>query len=125
MNSASVGADAVDACLRDPARAPAMLRKFDRSVRAGVKSFSWFMYRMTNPTIRQLFMAPSNALRMQEAVLSLLAGDLFRGTPIHGRLRAFKVFYYFLNLVHPLRSFAGWRNRKRLLREQLGEIPGS
>jgi len=125
MNSASVGADAVDACLRNPARAPDMLREFDRSVRAGVKSFSWFIYRMTNPTIRQLFMAPSNALRMQEAILSLLAGDLFRGTPIHSRLRAFKGLYYLLNLTHPLRSFAGWCNRRRLLREPPGETPGS
>ena len=125
MNSACAGADAVDTCLRDPTRAPAMLQEFDRTVRSGVGSFSWFIYRMTNPTIRQLFMAPSNALRMQEAVLSLLAGDLFRGTPIHGRLRAFKAFYYLLNLLHPLRSFAGWRNRRRLLRERLAETPAS
>ena len=118
MNSAFVGADAVEACLGDPARAPAMLRRFDRTVRAGVRSFTWFIYRMTNPTIRQLFMAPSTALGMQAGVLSLLAGDLFRGTPIRWRLRAFKVLYYLINLRYPLRSIAGWRNRKRLLREQ-------
>jgi flavin-dependent dehydrogenase len=125
MQSGYAGAEAVDACLRDPARAGARLRQFDRTVRTGVNSFSWFIYRMTNPTIRQLFMAPSNALGMQAAVLSLLAGDLYRGTPIHWRLRAFKTLYYLLNLRHPLRSFAGWRNRKRLLRERLAGIPQS
>ena len=125
MQSAYAGAEAVDACLRNPARAHAKLRQFDRAVRSGVKSFTWFIYRMTNPTIRQLFMAPSNALGMQAAVLSLLAGDLFRGTPIHWRLRAFKALYYCLNLAHPLRSFAGWRNRRRLLRERLAGMPQS
>jgi flavin-dependent dehydrogenase len=121
MNSAFQGADVVDASLRDPARAPALLRKFDRSVRSGVDHFSWFIYRMTHPTIRDMFMGPSNALRMQEAVLSLLAGDLFRGTPIHWSLRIFKSVYYAISLAHPMRSLAAWRHRRRTLRERLLE----
>ena len=125
MNSAFLGADAVEASLRDPVRAPALLRKFDRSVRAGVSGFSWFIYRMTHPTIRDMFMGPGNLLRMQEAVLSLLAGDLFRGTPIHWSLRAFKGLYYLLNLLHPRRTLAAWRHRRRTLGEQLAEKPGS
>ena len=125
MNSAFQGADVVDASLRDPARAPALLRKFDRSVRLGLDSFSWFIYRMTHPTIRDMFMGPANALRMQEAVLSLLAGDLFRGTPIHWSLRAFKSVYYFLNLLHPQRTLAAWRLRRRTLHERLPETAGS
>jgi flavin-dependent dehydrogenase len=125
MNSAFQGAEVVDASLRDPARAPALLRCFDRSVRSGVDSFSWFIYRMTHPTIRDLFMRPGNFLRMEEAVLSLLAGDLFRGTPIHSSLRAFKSLYYFLNLLHPRRTFAAWRHRRRTLRERLPDTAGS
>jgi hypothetical protein len=58
---------------------------------------------------------------MQEAVLSLLAGDLFRGTPIHWSLRAFKSLYYVINLLHPQRSLLAWRHRKRTLRERLPE----
>jgi flavin-dependent dehydrogenase len=125
MNSAFLGADAVDASLRDPVRAPALLRKFNRSVRSGVSSFSWFIYRMTHPSIRDMFMCPSNRLRMQEAVLSLLAGDLFRGTPIHWSLRAFKGAYYLVNLAHPRRSFTAWRHRRRTLQERLAQTPGS
>jgi 2-polyprenyl-6-methoxyphenol hydroxylase-like FAD-dependent oxidoreductase len=125
MNSAFLGADAVDASLRDAAQAPVLLRKFDRSVRSGVSGFSWFIYRMTLPTMRDMFMGPSNRLRMQEAVLSLLAGDLFRGTPIHWSLRAFKSLYYLLNLVHPRRSLATWRHHRRRLRERLVETPRS
>lgn len=121
MNSAFLGADAVDASLREPAKATAEFRKFDTAVREGVKEFSWFIYRMTNPTIRDMFMGPSNRLRMEEALLSLLAGDLFRGTPIHWSLRAFKVVYYLSNISHPLRSFKAWRRRRQLIRDLLNE----
>ncbi len=125
MNSAFQGADVVDASLRDPAQAPALLRNFDRSVRSGVDNFSWFIYRMTHPTIRDLFMKPGNPLRMEEAVLSLLAGDLFRGTPIHWSLRAFKGLYYCVNLLHPHRTLAAWRHRRQTLRERLPETAGT
>jgi flavin-dependent dehydrogenase len=125
MNSAFQGADVVDASLRDPARAPALLERFDRSVKSGVDNFSWFIYRMTHPTIRDLFMGPRNTLRMQEAVLSLLAGDLFRGTPIHWSLRAFKGLYYILSLMHPARTLRAWRHRRLTLRERLAETPSA
>ncbi|MGQ0578721.1 MAG: NAD(P)/FAD-dependent oxidoreductase [Betaproteobacteria bacterium] len=123
MNSAFVGADAVDASLRDPATADAALMRFDENVRSGVKEFSWFIFRMTNPTIRDLFMGPRNLLRMEEALLSLLAGDLFRGTPIHWSLWAFKCVYYLSNLAHPRRTFNAWRGRRRAIRGRREESP--
>jgi flavin-dependent dehydrogenase len=122
MNSAFLGAEAVDASLRDPATAGAALRRFDENVRAGVKQFSWFIFRMTNPTIRDLFMGPKN-LRVERALLSLLAGDLFRGTPIHWGVRAFKFVYYLNNLAHPWRSFNAWRGRKRAISDRQDESP--
>ncbi len=44
-------------------------------MRRGPREFSWFIHRMTNPALRELFMRPANPLRTQEAVLSVLAGD--------------------------------------------------
>jgi len=123
MNSAFLGAEAVNASLRDPATADAALHRFDESVRTGVKEFSWFIFRMTNPTIRDLFMGPQNLLRMEEALLSLLAGDLFRGTPIRWSLCAFKCMYYVNNLAHPWRSLNAWRGRKRAIRDRQDESP--
>ncbi|HEY5929977.1 MAG TPA: tryptophan 7-halogenase, partial [Burkholderiales bacterium] len=123
MNSAFQGADVVDASLRDPSKAPALLKKFDRNVRSGLDNFSWFIYRMTHPSTRDLFMKPRNTLRMQEAVLSLLAGDLFRGTPIRWSLRAFKGVFYAVSLAHPLRSLGAWRHRRHTLHERLAESP--
>jgi hypothetical protein len=85
-------------------------------MRIGPKEFSWFIYRVTNPTMRNLFMGPRNLLRMQEALLSVLAGDVFGRTPIKGPLRAFKALYYGISLLNFGRTLTAWRNRKRNIR---------
>jgi len=123
MNSAFLGAEAVDAWLRDPRQARPLMKRFDRNVRHGIRSFSWFIYRMTSPAIRQLFMHPRNPLRMQEALLSLLAGDLFRGTPIRWSLRAFKAVYYATSLLDLRRNVAAWRRRQRAVKAATAEKP--
>jgi flavin-dependent dehydrogenase len=115
MQSAFRGAEVVDAALRGAANAPALRRAFEREVRHGLRQFSWFIYRMTSPAMRRLFMAPRNHLRMQEALLSLLAGDLFRGTPIYASLAAFKGLYYLMCLLTPRQSLAAWRRRRRMI----------
>jgi hypothetical protein len=61
-------------------------------------------------------MHPRN-FRLQEAVLSVLAGDIFRGTPLGARLFAFKTIYYLKNIFNPARSISAWKNRKRAIRE--------
>lgn len=114
MNSAFLAADVLDPSLRDPARAAAERRRFERTIRHGLKQFSWFIYRMTSPAMRNLFMEPRNHLRVQEALLSLLAGDLFRGTPIYASLAAFKILYYVTSIRDPLKNFAAWRRRRKV-----------
>jgi flavin-dependent dehydrogenase len=116
MNSAFIGADTVDVCLKQPHNARAALRKFDRAVRTGPKQFSWFIYRVTNPTMRNLFMGPHNFLRMQEGLLSVLAGDIFRKTPIRLPLFAFKVVYYTISLLNLRRTITAWKARKNNIR---------
>ena len=76
MRSAFLGAVAVAACLDHPERAARAQKQFAREVRRGIDTFSWYIYRITRPGIRNLFMNPRNVLRMQEAVLGLLAGDI-------------------------------------------------
>jgi flavin-dependent dehydrogenase len=117
MQSAFAGADAIDTALRDPARAQAALAQFDRAIRHGPKEFSWFIYRMTSPTMRNLFMGPRNPLRMKEALLSLLAGDIFGDTPIWTSLRAFKGVYYIAALFDARNTLRAWRARRRNLRQ--------
>lgn len=112
MNSAFAGADAVDACLRQPEKAAAALRHFDRVMKRGPKEFSWFIYRVTNPTMRDMFMSPRNVLRVKEALLSVLAGDIFGKTPIWHSLRVFKAIYYLSSLARLKRTLIAWKQHK-------------
>lgn len=116
MQSAFVGADTVDTCLRHPQQAAAALKKFDRTMRIGPKEFSWFIYRVTNPTMRNMFMGPRNIFRVKEALLSVLAGDVFGKTPIHGPLLIFKGIYYTASLFNFKRTWQAWRMHKQDIR---------
>ncbi len=112
MNSAFVGAEAVDTCLRQPDQAARALKRFDQAVKHGPKEFSWFIYRITNPTMRNLFMSPRNYFRVREALLSVLAGDIFGKTPIWRSLLAFKAIYYLTSLANLKRTVTAWKRRK-------------
>jgi flavin-dependent dehydrogenase len=116
MQGAFFGADVAEACLRHPRSATRQIRRFEKEVRHGLKHFSWFVYRMTRPAMRKLFMAPRNNLRMQEALLALLAGDLYRGTPIYRSLLAFKAIYYLTSVSVIRQSISAWRNDRAALK---------
>lgn len=116
MNGGQAAADAIGRCRSRPAETRRALAEFDRVIRRGPREFSWFIHRATNPTMRELLLGPRNFLRMQEALLSLLAGDIFDGTPIWGALRAFKALYYLMSLAHPGRSLAAARQRAAMIR---------
>jgi flavin-dependent dehydrogenase len=117
MNSGVIAAEAIDTCLKTPARAPAALKKFDALMQHGPKEFSWFIYRVTNPIMRDFFMGPRNLFRTKEAVLSMLAGDIFGKTPIWSSIWAFKMLYYIANILQPKRAFMGWKRRKFNIRK--------
>jgi len=94
MNSGFLAADAVETCLDRPEQAAAALQQFEDAFKASLSRFTWFIYRITSPAIRSLFMAPRNYFRIEEAVLSLLAGDIGPKSPIRSRLALFKGLFY-------------------------------
>jgi flavin-dependent dehydrogenase len=94
LNSAFLAADAVHGLLREPKTTARRLRQFEQEIHKGLGTFSWFIYRITTPAIRDLFMHPQNLLRVREAVTSVLAGDIFRDTPMTFSLSVFRVIYY-------------------------------
>jgi len=99
MNSAFRAAEVVDTVLRNPRQAERVLGQFDAEVQRGINRFSWFIYRMNQPALRDLFMNPRNVLRLQEAVLAMLSGDVFRSSPVHARLAIFKAIYYIKSCI--------------------------
>ncbi len=125
MNGGMAAADTIDACRRSPACAASALRRFDRLMRHGPKEFSWFIYRVTNPTMREVFLSPRNVLRMEEALLSLLAGDIFGRTPIWTSLRLFKMLYYAISLANLGRTLRALRNRAVNIRSEPSHLPGA
>ncbi len=112
MNSATLGADAVGAWLRDPASAGPVLQRFDRQVRRGIRTVSWFIYRFTSPAMQQMFMAPRDTFRIKQAIISMLAGDVFRDTPIRTPLSLFKSIYYGTSAAIASRAWAAHQRRK-------------
>jgi len=124
MHSAFKGAELVATSLdRSAAEAAKARQAFEKLMRVGPREYSWFIYRVTNPTIREMFMYPANPFRMKDALMSLLAGDLYGRVPITASLLAMKATYYLISLRNPLRTFAGWRRRHFNIRE-MGMLQG-
>ena len=120
MHSAFVGADLVAARLSPqsrPAQIRAAVRRFDDVMLKGPREFSWFIYRVTNPTMRDLFMAPRNVLRVREALLSLFAGDIFGRTPIWPSIFVFKAIYWIGSAFNGRRTIDALRRRRVNIRD--------
>jgi flavin-dependent dehydrogenase len=100
MITAFRGAEAVEACLRAPEREARALKRYDEAARRALGSFTWFIYRIQEPAMRNLFMSPRNWLRMEEAVLSLLAGGVSDGWSVRARLLMFRGIYYITKFSH-------------------------
>jgi flavin-dependent dehydrogenase len=115
MASAFEGAELVRASLDRPRAAAAARRRFEAHMRRGPREFSWFIYRMTNPTIRDMFMHPRELLGSKAAVTSLLAGDIFSGR--RSTLWVFKGAYGLLSLLGWRRTWRAWRARRDRLRD--------
>jgi len=123
MTSAFEGAELIATFFDRPAQLPAARQRFAAVMDKGPREFSWFIFRMTNPAMRELFMHPRNPLRVKNAVLSLLAGDIYGRTPIWPALRLFKGIYYASTLVNMRRAWKAWRMRSELIAD-VGAVPG-
>jgi len=117
MQSAFDGALVAEAVLEGRPDAAALRRAFDRNVQRGPREFSWFIFRVTNPTMREFFMAPDNPFRVKEALVSLLAGDIYGKTPIWRSIRILKTLYYLVSIRNLGRTVRAWRRRRVNIRD--------
>ncbi len=116
MSGAFAAADAVDTALRDPAAARRALARYERRVRRGLRTFSWFIYRITTPVMRELLMGPKNVLGVVDGLVSFLAGDIFRSNGVRSRIRVFQALYYLFSAASPRRTLAAARRRRANIR---------
>jgi flavin-dependent dehydrogenase len=108
LNSAIQGATLVDAFLQNAPNYPKLRKKFQQTIQQSLKQYSWFIRRFTQPAFRNMLMAPKRFFRMQEAILSMLAGDIFRDTPTRLPIFLFKMTYcisMFFSLKSNLKAY--------------------
>jgi hypothetical protein len=123
MQSAFDGARVVEAVLDGKPDASALRRDFDRRVQHGPREFSWFIFRVTNPTMREFFMSPQNPFRVKEALVSLLAGDIYGKTPIWPSIRMLKAIYYLVSFGNLARTVRAWKRRRVNIRDVEVQTP--
>ena len=109
MHSAMGAAELIDRVLDGEPERP-LQRAHVREMRAGLGEISWFIVRFTTPALAWLFANPRNTLRVEEAMVSMLAGHVFGARATLRRLRVLKVLYYLTSLVM-------WRETLRYRRE--------
>lgn len=116
MAGAFAAADALDEALRVPSRARAAFSAYEARTRKAIRTFSWFIYRITTPAMRDLMMNPKNVLGVVDGLVSFLAGDIFRANGVRPRIAAFKALYYLFSAATPRRTLAAMRRRRENIR---------
>jgi flavin-dependent dehydrogenase len=109
MSGAEQAAAVVDTALREPQREKGLLRKLEKRQRAGMARFSFFIYRFNGPVMTQMFREPRNTWKLEQGVISMLAGDLFDTPEVLWRLQLFKLVYAIVGL----RDWRRWRSEHR------------
>ena len=112
MHSAERAAAVIDGALREPARESALQKAMAREFNRGLKEFSWFIYRFTTPVMRHLFANPRNMFQIEQAVISMLAGDVFDNPAVVRRLRAFRLIYLVTAASMAPRTLREWWQRR-------------
>lgn len=113
MNSAEHAAEVVDGALRAPAREAALQRAMEKRLRRGLRHFSWFIHRFTTPVMQRIFAAPRNDFKLEQAVISMLAGDVFDNREVLWRLRLFRMLYAMNAIAIAPQALRGWLDRRR------------
>jgi len=122
LNSGTRGAKVVDAYLRKSPEYAAHLEKFERMVRRGIKTFSWFIHRFNQPAFQSMFVSTRRPPKMERAVLSLLAGDVYAQSQMRIPLFCFKVAYYIAFVLNWKENWAVARRRKQATRMTVTEV---
>lgn len=116
MDGAREAAAVIDGALRDPAREAALQRAMQARLARGLRHFTWFIRRFNTPVMRRLFSAPRNTLQLEQAVISMLAGDVFDNAAVRWRLYVFRLIYALNAVAIAPRAWRGWRERRRQAR---------
>jgi flavin-dependent dehydrogenase len=110
MSGARAAVPIVEAALRGQSTR-SLMRRYERRLRRGARMFSWFIYRFNTPTMRHLFFHRRNVFRIEQAVISVLAGDVYDNPAVRRRLWLFRWVYFFTALAQGRRAWHARRKR--------------
>ncbi|GAB3338268.1 NAD(P)/FAD-dependent oxidoreductase [Marilutibacter aestuarii] len=114
MDSGERAAGVVEAALREPAREAALQAAMQRRLKRGLGHFEWFIYHFNTPVMRHLFNHPRNNWQVEQAVISMLAGDVFDNPAVLRRLYVFRLIYALTALgLAPVALRAWWQRRRQ------------
>jgi len=114
MHSAELAADVILAHLAGKRlQAVRARRRFRRRVRRGVRELSWFIYRFPGPAMRHLFLRSRKVFGVRQAVISVLAGDVYENRGVIWRLRVFRLIYAMVSLRYLPGAWRARRQRRR------------
>ncbi len=117
MNGAERGVKVAEAWLSGSRLRYALAkRKYERETNRGIATFSWFIYRFTSPAMRDLMSHPRNSLQVVQAVISMLAGDVYLNRSVRRRLLVFKTIYNVARALHWREALAYHRTRLASIR---------
>jgi flavin-dependent dehydrogenase len=100
MTAGELGAEAAHAWLDSPARGRRLAARTNRELARAMDRIGWLIYRINDPVLRSLFMAPRNTLWMRDGIINMLAGNL-RGDPRAAvPVLCFKAVFHALSALH-------------------------
>jgi flavin-dependent dehydrogenase len=102
MSSAALGAEVVHAWINDRTLGEKLMRNYERSVRRGLGSVSWLIYRINTPVLRDIFMASFDLFNTRNGLLAILAGDFYEEPRLFSPLRCLQLAYGCLYLLSKL-----------------------
>jgi flavin-dependent dehydrogenase len=112
MTAGELGAKTADAWLKNPARGQRMAARTNRELARAMDRISWLIYRINDPVMRTMFMAPTNRFWMRDGIVNMLAGNL------RGSLRAALPILCFKTAFHLMSAL-----QRRGLGGELPEMP--
>ena len=100
MTAGELGAEAAHVWLDNPARGQRLAARTNRELARAMDRIGWLIYRINDPVLRSLFMAPKNVLWMRDGIINMLAGNL-RGDPRAALpILSFKAVFHTLSFLH-------------------------
>lgn len=102
MTAGELGAEVANVWLDDPVAGRRLARRSERQLRRAMDRLNWLIYRINNPVLRGMIMAPRNNFRMRDGLVSVLAGNLDDRPEARMPIRVFRTVFYLLSLADRL-----------------------